>query len=203
MSVEFDYTAAGVSLPIKGTNRSIEFIDKLARDYNATGVHFLGETETALEDGSTDSEIEINGEMHTSRNGDIVAFISHEFIYSEKSGSWHEIGNVSDLGSLALLNYAYIDYTPEGTVVNPEINLNVNESAYVVNSVEDAGEVTIGTPDSMSMSVDEDGILSIGFTESIPTVVNLPHFTKQNIATGVEEITPAIFYGTTSNLEAR
>lgn len=203
MSVEFDYTAAGISLPIKGTQRSIEFVDKEVRDYNAAGTHFLGETETPLAEGSYETEILIDGETHTAQNGDMVVWINKEFIFSEKSGKWHEIGDTSDLGDLAVETYAYINYTPEGTVTDPGISLNVNENVYVVNSSEDAGEVIAGVPDSMSMSVDENGVLDISFTQSTPTVVNLPHFTKQNVATSVSEITPASFTGITSNLEAR
>lgn len=81
--------------------------------------HFLGESTTAITDGSDVSPITIKGKEGTvtPQAGDIVVYGNGEFIYS--GSAWIELGDLSGLGGLAHKDTASMDYTPEGDVSQP------------------------------------------------------------------------------------
>ena len=88
--------------------------DKEARaKIDALGVptHYLGETTTAISDGSTTRQITINGNSVTAESGDIVVYGNAEFIWT--GSSWAELGDTSGLGLLA---YKDAGYVPSETI---------------------------------------------------------------------------------------
>lgn len=97
----------------------LELKDKVAREALAGALHFVGITSTNLTDGSAFTLIEINGDEIEVQNGYLVIHGNREFVYSETDGRWHELGNVADLGALALKDDATGVYTPTGTVSKP------------------------------------------------------------------------------------
>lgn len=90
--------------------------DEVAREAIAGGTHFRGVTTTALTDGANTNPITIGEESYTAVNGDIVVYGNKEFIFASFDSKWHELGDVTNLGALALKDSASGSYTPAGTV---------------------------------------------------------------------------------------
>lgn len=84
--------------------------------------HFLGETSTEIEDGSTTNPIVINGSSVTASAGDIVVYSNGEFIFS--GSAWIELGDLSGLGALAYKDSGSVAITAEGTVSQPTFSGN-------------------------------------------------------------------------------
>lgn len=81
------------------------------------GVTFMGETTTALTDGSTASSIVINGSTITAVKGYLVVYNSKEFVYD--GSKWIEMGDLSLIGDLGWKDTASATYTPAGSVSQP------------------------------------------------------------------------------------
>ena len=94
----------------------VEIKDAVARQAIQGGTHFRGVTTTALTDGASTSTIVIGGENYSAQNGDIVVNGNKEFIYADADSKWHELGDVTNLGALALKDSASGSYTPAGSV---------------------------------------------------------------------------------------
>ena len=90
--------------------------DEVAREAIQGGTHFRGVTTTALTDGATTNPITIGEQSYTAVNGDIVAYSNKEFIFAEFDSKWHELGDLTGLGALALKDEASGTYTPAGEV---------------------------------------------------------------------------------------
>ena len=56
------------------------------------GMHTIGETTTELTDGSSVSQIVVDGSSVTPKAGDVVSYGNKEFMYS-KRGNWIEFGD--------------------------------------------------------------------------------------------------------------
>lgn len=94
----------------------VEIKDAVARQAIQGGTHFRGVTTTALTDGASTATIVIGGENYSAQNGDIVVNGNKEFIYASSDSKWHELGDVTNLGALALKDSASGSYTPAGSV---------------------------------------------------------------------------------------
>ena len=90
--------------------------DEVAREAIQGGTHFRGVTSTALSDGAATNPIMIGEQSYTAVNGDIVAYGNKEFIFAELDSKWHELGDLTGLGALALKDEASGSYTPAGEV---------------------------------------------------------------------------------------
>ena len=179
-----------ITLP-SGTTYNIK--DQGARDLidEMSGyTDFLGVTTTALTDGATTNPITINGESVTAKKGNIVTYGSAEFIFN--GTAWQLFGDLSGLGDLAFKDSA------SGTVAVPKTyTTTVTPSTvtkYVAGSATGGGSVTAGTKASCTLPVLTTSVanetLTIGwsagsFTQNTPTVVTLPSFSSQTIATGI------------------
>ena len=126
------------------------------------GLTFLGETTTALTDGSTANPITINGQSVTAKSGNLVLYNSKEFLFD--GTKWIEMGDLSLLGALAYKNSASGSYTPDGTVSAPVISLRTAGSTTKINSITDVGTLPVLT------TTVADETLTIGFDSgSLPT----------------------------------
>ena len=108
-----------------------EFKDAVARQMIAdlTGamsgaIHYVDETSTPLEEGSTASPIKIPGPNgtdvdYTPHAGDVVTYNNDEYIWSENSQQWREFGSAGSLKSLAFKDSASGSFTPSGIVSQP------------------------------------------------------------------------------------
>ena len=110
-----------ITLP---TGSTYNLKDKQARDDIAAiqgaisgGVTFMGETSTALTDGSTATSIVINSATITAVKGYLVVYNSKEFIFD--GTKWVELGDLSLIGDLGWKDSASATYTPAGTVSKP------------------------------------------------------------------------------------
>lgn len=126
-----------ITIPVDGTPTTYDIKDAVARAAIAGGVQFLGITTTEITDGSSAASISINGESHTSTNGDMVFYGSKEFIFSSGDSKWHEFGDLGSLGTLATKNSASGSFTPKGTVSQPTANPSVSNTT--VNSITAVG----------------------------------------------------------------
>lgn len=187
--------------------------DATARAAIAGGTTFLGITTTALTDGATTQTIVIGGNDVSAVNGGIAVYQNKEFIYADADDKWHEIGDTTNLGDLALKDSASGSYTPAGSVSTPTITVTpATTSKYVASSSTGGGSVTAGsaascTLPSMTTSVANE-TLTIGwsagsFTANTPTAVTLPTFSSQTIATGISSATSSqpTFSGTQATIE--
>lgn len=103
-----------ITLP-SGTTYNIK--DEVARNAISGGVTFMGETTTALTDGSTITSIVINGVTVTAVQGFLVVYSSKEFIFD--GTKWIELGDLSLIGDLGWKDSASGTFTPSGTVSQP------------------------------------------------------------------------------------
>lgn len=116
--------------------------DTTARSAIAGGTSFLGITTTALTDGASTSTIVIDGDNVSAVNGGIAIYQNAEFIYSESDEKWHEIGDTSNLGDLALKDSASASYTPAGTVSQPTFT---GSSTTFTGNFTPSGTISVGT----------------------------------------------------------
>ena len=93
-------------------------------------MHYVGETSTALTDGSDTSPIKlvtranstiVGDTEYTPKPGDVVIYQDKEFVYSKYAGAgvWHEFGSTGSFKALAFKDSASGSVTPSGTVSKP------------------------------------------------------------------------------------
>lgn len=156
-----------------------EVCDMVARSAITGGTYFLGITSTALTDGSSTNPITISDESVMAENGNVVAYGNKEFVWSASDSQWHELGDLTNLGSLALKDTADGSYTPAGTVSKPDIDVTV--TPVTISEFATAGSVTAGTanvPTAVSVTAGTANVptavsVTAG-TANVPTAVTLP-----------------------------
>lgn len=116
--------------------------DATARASIAGGTSFLGITTTALTDGATTQTIVIGGNNVSAVNGGIAVYGNKEFIYADADDKWHEIGDTTNLGALALKDSATGSYTPAGTVSQPTFT---GSSTTFTGNFTPSGTISVGT----------------------------------------------------------
>ena len=166
-----------ITLP-SGT--TYEIADATARAQQVGAIILRGETTTALTNGATVNPIQIGGESFSAHANDAVFYGQKEFVFD--GANWHEFGDMSGLGSLAMKNSASGNftpagtiavnaasgsgtaYTPEGSVSAPAISV---KTAGATKSVTPFGSA--GTLPELTMTV-TDGNLTIAFSQgTLPT----------------------------------
>ena len=155
-----------------------EVCDSVARSATQGGTYFLGITTTSLTDGASTNPITISGGSVVAVNGNVVAFGNKEFVYAAMDSKWHELGDVTNLGALALLDSASTVYTPAGSVSKPTID--VTPTTKTIKEFNGAGSVTAGTanvPTAVSVTAG---------TANVPTAVTLPTLTTTLNGTTLE-----------------
>lgn len=170
-----------------------EVCDAVARAAMQGGTYFLGITTTALYDGATTNPITISGESVSVNNGNVVAYENKEFVFSSMDNKWHELGDLTNLGSLALQDTASTYYTPDGTISKP--NVSVTCTTKTVKEFDSAGSVTAGTA-------------------NVPTAVTLPtlattlngttlelNWTTGSVTAGTANVPTAVTLPTSKNTE--
>ena len=207
----------------------MELKDKVARQAVLGGTFFLGVTETPIEDESAQTIVVIDGQEVEVRNGSIVVVGVKEFIYSEKDHKWHEFGDVTNLGALALKNEAAGMYTPGGTISQPVFtgtdisytpsgniskpDISVTPTMYNVKEIVTEGSVVSGTAASATMSAmefdydAESQHLTLNwsagsFTPNVPTTVTMPTVQQVSVVSGItaQLASTPIFTGTSIRL---
>ena len=219
------YTISQFTMP---DGNIVELKDKVAREAVAGGTHFLGVTSTAVEDGSSQTKVTIGEDEVDVANGDIIVKGNKEFIYAESDLKWHELGDVTNLGSLALKNSASGLYTPAGTVSQPTFSgavmsytpagsvskpdITVTPTTANIKEFDGAGSVTAGsaaacTLPTLTFTPDNNENLTISwtagsFTANTPTAVTLPTSKETAVMTAASAALNAAptFSGTAAEL---
>lgn len=97
--ITIDGTTYNVKVPNKLKFGSKEFDGSSEKTITASdlglsnALHFIGETTTALSDGSNTSSIQIGSTTHTATTGDVVLYESKEFVW--QGSVWKELGDGS------------------------------------------------------------------------------------------------------------
>lgn len=120
-----------------------EVYDEVAREAIKGGTHFLGVTSTTITDGATTNPIMIGDDSVTAVNGDIVVSGNKEFIFASVDSKWHELGDTTGLGALALKDEVSAVYTPAGTISKPDVT--VTPTSATIKEISADGSVTTGT----------------------------------------------------------
>ena len=103
--------------------------------------HFLGQTTTALTDGSTANPITIGGQSVTAEGGDIVVYsngegalqgLTKEFIFD--GSEWLELGDLSHLGTLAYKNDVTLQKGTGKNVLGTGTSFRASDSEVSFNS---------------------------------------------------------------------
>ena len=190
------YTISQFTLP---DGNVVEIKDKIARDAVAGGTFFKGVTTTALEDGSTTTTISVGGESITVANGDIAVYGNKEFIYAPADNKWHELGDVSMLGALAVKDSASGSYTPAGTVEFTGASMTSTGSYTPAGNVAFTG----GTVSSTGTYTPA-GSVSKSDVDVTETPVNIAEFDSAgSVAAGTAAVLPTLTFtpdSTTENL---
>lgn len=175
-----------------------EVCDEVARRTVVGGIQFIGVTTTYITDGDNTNPIVIDEQSVTAVNGDVVVYGNKEFIFADNDSKWHEFGDTTALGALALKDSVSATFTPEGTVSKPNVTVTptiatvkevlVNGSAEtntikelsgegsvtsgIIKEILTDGAVTNGTVKEMANI----GSVVVGLP-NVPTAVNLPVLT--------------------------
>ena len=167
-----------------------EVCDSVARQAIAGGTHFIGVTTTAITDGSTTNPITIGEQSVTAVNGDIVINGNKEFIFATIDSKWHEMGDITGLGALALKDSVSATYTPAGTVSKPDIT--VTPTAATIAEFATAGSVTNGSANVPTVVAVTNGTADVptavsvtAGTANVPTAVTLPTSKNTSVVTAV------------------
>lgn len=143
---------------VNGTVYNIK--DTVAREAASGGIKLLGTTTTPLTDEATTNPITIDGESYTAVNQDAVFYGKAEFIFD--GTKWHEFGDMTGLGDLALKDSASGNFTPAGSVSKPTI-----EVTPTTDTVE--GVASVGSLPSLTMTVQNEN-LTFSFDQgALPT----------------------------------
>ena len=167
-----------ITLPSGST---YDFKDTVAREMAAGTIHLIqGECSTALTDMATTNPITIDGESYTAVSGDATFYDNKEFVFD--GTYWHEFGDLTGLGALALKDSATGSFTPAGTVSTPTFT---GESMTSTGTFTPSGSVAItagsGTANyTPAGSVSKPGVTvtpTTGTVNSITDVGTLPNLT--------------------------
>ena len=140
-----------ITMP-SGTTYNIK--DAVARQAASGGITLRGVTTTELTDEATTNPITINGESYTAVNQDAVFYGSKEFVFD--GTMWHEFGDMSGLGDLAMKDSASGSFTPAGSVALT----TTSETPSITGAAGTAGDNTFqasGTVSAPTISVDTAG----------------------------------------------
>lgn len=96
----------------------------------AGGVTFMGQTTTALTDGSTATSIIINDKTVTAVKGYLVVYNSKEFVFD--GTKWIELGDLSLIGDLGWKDSASATYTPAGSVSQPTFTGTAADVSFTI-----------------------------------------------------------------------
>lgn len=140
------------------------------------GIHYVGETSTALKDGDTTTTLEevSSGSLDKTTGfvaGDLVIYGELEFIWNGKK--WHEFGSTGSLKKLAFKDSASGDVTPAGT-----ISVGSGATNYTPSGSNEASAVTL-TGGSDGKLVTQ----SITPAGAAVTVHDTPSLTKEEVKT--------------------
>lgn len=149
-----------ITLP-SGTTYSLK--DTVARAAMAGTITLIGTTTTPLTDECTTNPIKIDGEDFTAESGHAVFYGKKEFIFD--GTKWHEFGDMTGLGALAMKNSASGNFTPAGTVSQPTFSgtqATISMTYNPVTGVTVTGGTFTGTQGSVSVSGTPTGSITKG-----------------------------------------
>lgn len=194
---------ADISKFVLPNGEAYDIKDAVARAAIGTisgAMKYLGETTTAISDGSTTNPITIGGKSVTPAAGDVVIYGNSEYVWSDEESKWREFGSTGSLKALAFKDSASGSYTPAGTVSAPEVSVSVNTTS--VKPFGSAGTLPTCTFPRMTATVIGE-TLTLGWEEGSFDAGTLPSAgTTATVATGIKSAsaTAPTFTGTASDI---
>lgn len=156
-----------ITLP-SGTTYDIK--DAIARATMAGAIIIRGTTTTSLVDEAQTNPITIDGQSYTAVANDAVFYNKKEYVFD--GTYWHEFGDMSGLGDLALKDTASATYTPQGTITQPTFSgsamtasgaftpagtIQVNESSGAGTAFTPAGTISVNSSAGTGTSFTPEG----------------------------------------------
>lgn len=114
--------------------------DEVARQTLSGAIKIKGTTTTALTDEATTNPITINDQSYEAIANDAVFYNKKEFVFD--GTKWHEFGDMSGLGALAVKDSVSTTYTPAGSVAAPEISV---AAAGTTTTIHNPTKATVAT----------------------------------------------------------
>ena len=161
-------------------------------------MHWVGVTTTALTDGSETQTITVDSKSYTATAGDVVAYGTQEYIWSDVSNTWRDFGSLGSLKALAFKDSASGSFTPSGTVSQPSFTGTENSGVTV--SAAGSGDATYtpaGTVSQPTFSGTEVSF-STNFTPSGSVAISTGSGTANYTPAGT--VTQPSFTGTEATL---
>lgn len=159
-----------ITIPVGESTQTFDIKDAAARAAIAGGVSFLGVTTTPLSDGAATASISVNGETVAAANGIMVVYGNKEFIFADSDNKWHEFGDLSGLGTLALKNTASGIYTPAGEVSKP--TATASTTSTTVNSISSVGTLPTFTVSNETLTITAGTLPTKGSDTSVITAID-------------------------------
>lgn len=176
-----------ITLP-SGTTYDIK--DTVARQSATGGIKLVGTTTTALVDESTTNPIVVDGSSYTAQNQDAVFYEKKEFVFD--GTKWHEFGDMTGLGGLALKDSASGSFTPSGSVSAPNVSVTpTTDSVYSITDVGNLPELTLTVSNEvLSIGWDAGDLPTKGSAQTVMTgataTADTPTFTGTSGTVTVE-----------------
>jgi hypothetical protein len=173
---------------------------EVIRGISVGAMSYIGETTTALTDGSDVSSVVINNQTVTPKNGNVVIYGKLEFVWSSSTNTWHEFGSTGTLKALAFKNNVSASYTPAGTISAPTISVDVTTDS--VTPIANVGTLPSATMPSFSANVTGEKLV-LGWSAGSFSAGSLPtKGTPVTVATGIKSAsaTKPIFTGISATI---
>ena len=155
--------------------------DEVARQTLAGAIKVKGATTTALTDEATTNPITINNESYTATANDAVFYNKKEYVFD--GTKWHEVGDMSGLGSLATKNSASATYTPAGNVAAPEITVASAGSTATIHNPTKATVATAVTTAAPGATAPDNAVTYYSVSGETLTFYQLGYNTGDSITT--------------------
>lgn len=124
--------------------------DSVARAALGGTIMIRGVTTTQLTDEATTNPIIIDGDSYTAVMNDAVFYGKKEFVFD--GAKWHEFGDMSGLGDMAMTDTASANYTPAGSVALTGSVATVSPAGSGTVTYTPGGNVTLGTKAKLAVS---------------------------------------------------
>ena len=155
--------------------------DEVARSTLAGAIKVKGTTTTALTDEATTNPITINSQSYTAIANDAVFYNKKEYVFD--GTKWHEFGDMSGLGALAVKDSVSASYTPAGSVAAPEISVASAGSTATIHNPTKATVATAVTAAAPGATAPNNAIVYYSVADETLSLYQIGYNTGDSITT--------------------
>ena len=155
--------------------------DEVARSTLAGAIKVKVTTTTALTDEATTNPITINSQSYTAIANDAVFYNKKEYVFD--GTKWHEFGDMSGLGALAVKDSVSASYTPAGSVAAPEISVASAGSTATIHNPTKATVATAVTAAAPGATAPNNAIVYYSVADETLSLYQIGYNTGDSITT--------------------